>query len=301
MEFTLTKQLSVSNQLGEGILWDSLTESFWWADILGCKLYRYSPTADDLKSWTTPQRLCSFALLERATSTEPELLAAFADGIALYKPLTDEVEWLSDVEKHNPGSRLNDGRTDTQGRFWVGGVVEDEGQSNGQTALYQIDSNLTVTQRLTGLTISNGLCFSPDGNYLYHTDTPSRTIHRYRISDDGSLNEKYQFAKTDNGCMPDGSITDSYGNLYNAEWGGGKVRCYSPQGDVKRDISLPVSQVTCVAFGGSDLSLLAVTTAAVGVDEVGAGDLFIFTSHTTGVEQTRFKLGNCIDIKSGSN
>ncbi len=290
MKFRQIKQLPVANQLGEGILWDQPTESFWWVDILGSKLHRYILHNDHLQTWSTPTKLCCFALTNRATSDEPQLLAAFEDGLALYEPMKARVDWIVDIEKDNPGSRLNDGRTDPKGRFWVGGVVDNPDVSTAGTCLYQVNSDLTVEPRIQNLSISNGVCWSPDGAYLYHTDTPSQTIHRYTALCDGSLAEKTEFAKTEKGCMPDGSITDAAGNVYNAEWGGSKVRAYSPHGDVIVDIPLPVSQITCVAFGGRELSILAVTTAAVGVEDAGAGDLYLFESDCHGVIQPRFSL-----------
>ena len=52
---------------------------------------------------------------------------------------------------------------------------------------------------------------------------------------------------------PDGAVVDSEGYLWNARWGGSCVVRHAPDGSIDRVIEVPVSQVTCPAFGGPDL------------------------------------------------
>src|ERR1044071_1167738 len=110
----LLKALPVANALGEGVLWDNLSQAFYWTDILKRKLYGYQPHRDRLAQWDTPERLCSFGFIEG----EPEtLIAAFESGIALYRPENGAVGWLAKPESGITGTRFNDGRVDRQGRF----------------------------------------------------------------------------------------------------------------------------------------------------------------------------------------
>lgn len=284
MQAELIKQLPVANQLGEGVLWDEDTQAIWWVDILSSKLYRYELTADKLAHWDTPEPLCSFALEQGSD----RVLAAFSSGLAWYQPDTGSVEWIEKVEAQNPGTRLNDGKTDPSGNFWVGGAVESEETATGKSALYCFSASGELSQQLSDLSTSNGLCWSPCGKYLYHTDTPSQTIRRYVVNG-SQLGAGEDFATTEEGCFPDGSTTDAQGRMYNAEWGGSKVRCYNTDGSVDIDIKMTVSQPTCVAFGGDNLDLLLVTSAAVQTQgESGAGDLFIFKTDRKGMAQARF-------------
>ncbi len=284
MQAELIRQLPVANQLGEGIIWDAQTEALWWVDILGQSLFRYDIEADELSQWQTPEPLCSFALV----TGRQRLLAAFASGLAWYNPDAGTVDWLHKIEASNPASRLNDGKTDPSGRFWVGGVVEDTSASVSKTALYRLDADLTLHRMMSDIEISNGLCWSADGRRMYHTDTPTQTIRQFSNDAQGNLGSVIDFANTDEDCFPDGSTTDIQGRVYNAEWGGGKIRCYSSTGAVDADLIMPVKQPTCVAFGGANLDLLCVTSAAVGQNQKGAGDVFIYKTDRQGIEQPRF-------------
>jgi sugar lactone lactonase YvrE len=61
--------------------------------------------------------------------------------------------------------------------------------------------------------------------------------------------------------LPDGSTIDSDGCLWNAEWGSGCVRQYTPDGRLAREVAVPAKNPTCVVFGGAELSELFVTSA----------------------------------------
>jgi sugar lactone lactonase YvrE len=67
--------------------------------------------------------------------------------------------------------------------------------------------------------------------------------------------------------VPDGLVVDSEGCLWVAMWSGGEVRRYSPTGGLLATLPVPVSQPTCPAFGGPDLSDLYLTTAWQGLSE----------------------------------
>jgi len=111
----LVKTLAVENELGEGVIWDHATGKLWWTDIQQSQLYCYDPLSEELQQWSTPERLCCFAPRQSA----PGLIAAFASGFAFYQPENGGIEWLHKIESDNNGTRLNDGRTDRQGRFWA--------------------------------------------------------------------------------------------------------------------------------------------------------------------------------------
>ncbi|MFD2165033.1 SMP-30/gluconolactonase/LRE family protein [Thalassotalea euphylliae] len=278
MPLPLIKQLSVQNELGEGIQWHALSQSLWWTDIHNSKLYSYSPSADQISVFHMPDRVGCFAF----TPTKSVLIVAFAKGIARYHLETKEITWLSKPEQHNPGNRFNDGRVDRNGSFWAGTLVEDAKQSIENAKLYQLNQDLTYSPRLTNIQISNGLCFSPNGELVYHADSPTRSIYRYEITASGDLTAKTRLAITPEGVYPDGACIDVNGNLWSAQWGGGRVVQYSSTGEILSQVDIPVAQPSCVAIGGPNMDWLCVTSAREGLSQntleqqKSAGDVFIY-------------------------
>ena len=285
----LIESLKVKNTLGEGIIWDAASACVWWTDIDGSKLYRYQSEDKQLDHWTTPERLGSFALV----SDSEFLICGFASGFAYFNPHSGELQWLEKIEQNNPGTRLNDVRADRQGRFWAGSMVESGDRGAG--ALYCFDQQLQVASKVSGLTISNGLCWSPDSTVMYHTDTPSRRIHAYDFdAATGAIANQRCLVRTEKGCFPDGSSVDAEGYIWNAQLGASQVVRYSPEGEVDFVLPLPVSQPTCVAFGGPRLDRLFVTSATQGFDEQTlsaepeAGNVLVFQTNISGIADARF-------------
>lgn len=280
-----------ANLLGEGVQWNPDDGSFWWTDVQQKILYRYTLAEKHLAHWNLPDKLCCFAFAK----TDGRLLAAFAAGFAWFDLNTGAVEWIAQPEAGVEGNRSNDGRCDRQGRFWMGTVMEDPSVGPPSAGLYCLAPDFSVTCHLQGLSISNGLCWSPDGCSLYHTDSPSHRIYVYDFDPlTGTLANPRLFARTHAGVEPDGACVDTEGYVWSAQWGGGQVVRYSPAGDKDRMIDLPVSQPSCVAFGGEQLNLLAVTSARKGLSpealaqQPEAGSLFIYETPFTGLEESRF-------------
>ena len=293
---TLIEILKVGNELGEGVIWDAIGSAVWWTDIDGQVLYKYHPSDGSIVQWATPERLGSFARI----ADSDYLICAFESGFAYFDPLTSDLQWLHKIDSNNGNIRLNDGRADRQGRFWAGSMVEDKQQRGVEAeragALYCLDRRLKCVSKLAGLTISNGLCWSPDNTYLYHTDTPSRRINRYDFErSSGAISNQMTLLQTESGCFPDGSTIDAQGYLWNAQWGGSQVVRYSPNGSVDFVLPLPVSQPTCVAFGGAQLNLLFITSARQGLSaaalesEPDAGNVFVFETNVSGIQDPVFE------------
>lgn len=287
---TLVDMLKVENELGEGVIWDDAGAAVWWTDIEGCVLYRYQPLGKNLDQWALPERLGCFALVVNSD----QLICGFASGFAYYNPFSGAIQWLSKIEQNNKGTRLNDGRADRQGRFWAGSMVESGEQGAG--ALYCLDRQLQVSRRVSGLSISNGLCWSPDSSVMYHTDTPSRCIHRYDFdANSGAISNKAVLLRTEHGCFPDGSTVDANGYIWSAQWAASRVVRYTPEGEIDFILPLPVSQPTCAAFGGPDLNMLFITTSYQGMTSEAreaapeAGNLFVFQTDITGIADPLFR------------
>jgi sugar lactone lactonase YvrE len=282
----LITTINVGNTLGEGVFWDEQSHSIWWTDIEESTIFQYEVEALRLKSYPMPFRVGCFALIK----DDPRLIVAFDVGIGLYDLVSGEIEWLAKPESHLPNNRFNDGRVDRQGRFWAGTMVEHHSYAidslSSQVflgALYCIDHAARCHKILTDIGTSNSLCWSPDSKRIYHADSTKQQISRFDFgSEELTLTHPRQFARTEGHVFPDGSEVDCDGYLWNAQWGGGKIVRYTPDGEVDISLSLPVSNPTSVAFGGKNLDWLIITSAKHGLSkqqlslEPQAGDLFIY-------------------------
>jgi L-arabinonolactonase len=288
----LVDTVHVANTLGEGVLWDALGQRAWWTDIQERQLFRYDPILRVLERFELPERLGSFGLVEGSD----RIIAAFESGFAFYQPESGQLDWIERPGHDAPNVRFNDGRVDRHGRFWAGSMVEGGGAPSGK--LYCLASaapGASSAVCLTGIAISNSICFSPDGRQLYFADTPHRMILRYDLdATTGAISNPQVFARTPPGAFPDGSHVDAQGHLWNAHWGAGRVVRYAPDGSISGAIEVAASQVSCVAFGGTDLDLLFVTSARENLSraqlarEPQAGDLFVYQLNVKGLADARF-------------
>jgi L-arabinonolactonase len=290
----LSEIISVGNTLGEGVLWDPVGQRTWWSDIQERRLFRYDPRSRALETFGLPERLCSFGFIQGSD----KLIAAFESGFAYYHPESTQIQWVS-RPGHDAGNvRFNDGRIDRQGRFWAGSMVEGEGPAIGK--LYCLEGS-DVKVCLTGISISNSICFSPDGKHLYFADSPRRMILRYDIDPvSGTIDNRQIFAKTPKGAFPDGANIDAEGHLWSAHWGAGRVVRYAPDGSISAIVEIPTTQVTCVAFGGAALDLLFVTSAKEGMsaatlkEQPNAGDVFVYKVNVEGLPDARFAMESSV-------
>ena len=287
----LLEVFPVGNFLGEGILWQHQTQMLWWTDIQARRLYRYDWQTKSLRHYATPERVGSFGFV----ANSDRLIVAFESGIALYHPETQHIHWLGKPEAEKPHVRFNDGRVDRQGRFWAGTMVEGD-HPDISAGLYCVDAHGCIHQRKQGIRISNSLCFSTDGHHAYFADSPRFRIRKYALTQPtGELSEETCFATLPDGVHPDGATVDCEDHVWNAQWGAGKVVRYNASGSPSTVIQLPVSQPTCITFGGPDLDLLFVTSASVGLSpaqlatEPEAGAVFVFKTPFRGLPEQHYR------------
>jgi L-arabinonolactonase len=185
---------------------------------------------------------------------------------------------------------MNDGRVDRTGCFWAGSMAEHKGNPRG--SLWRYDGDRAATPFLRDIRIPNSLCWNLNGSAMYFTDTPRQLIWRFAFEAGiGPVGEPEIFATTSGPAYPDGSCIDAEDHLWNAQWGGSEIVRYRADGSVERRVPLPVSQPSCVAFGGAGLSTLFVTSARVGLSsqqlakEPLAGSLLAYDMDVCGVPE----------------
>ena len=145
---------------------------------------------------------------------------------------------------------MNDGACDPQGRFWAGTLADDHHPGGG--ALYRLDRNGRTEQVLDGMTIPNGVGWSPDGQTMYLVDSGPRVVHAFGFDPErGSISAgRTLITVAEDVGSPDGMTVDAAGDLWVAIYGGGQVRRFSPDGVLIEVLTVPARQSTCCAFAG---------------------------------------------------
>lgn len=201
-----------------------------------------------------------------------------------------------EVETKRPTTRLNDGRCDRQGRFWVGTM--DNGLSQPLGSLYRVDPSGVVTKAAEGFIVSNSLAMSPDGKTLYFSDTRKHLLWAFDLDvDSGHIsNRRVFFDHSADKSRPDGACVDADGCVWNAMFAGHRIVRYSPTGKIDRSIELPVTNPTCLCFGGPDYSTLYVTSATKMIspealaNETLAGAVLALNVGVKGLPEVTFKV-----------
>ena len=251
--------------LSEGPRWDAEREELLWVDIVGSCLHR--------------ARLDAGGLLDVVASIQfDRMVGAVAPAVGggyvlaagtgfLFADASGTVIELAQPESGRVDVRMNDGACDPQGRFWAGTMAHDE--SPGSGVLYRLELDGTCTTVLPGLTISNGIGWSPDGAVMYLSDSGTGSIDRFDFDPaTGSIGGRRAIVQiTEPGVAPDGLTVDEDGDLWVALWGGAALRRYSPDGSLVAVLPVPVDRPTSCAFGGPDRATLFITTARHGLDE----------------------------------
>ncbi|MFZ0090917.1 MAG: SMP-30/gluconolactonase/LRE family protein [Solirubrobacteraceae bacterium] len=250
--------------LSEGPRWDADQEELLWVDIVGSRLHRARLGADRLLDEVAPLQFDRFVGAAAPAQGGGYVLAA-GTGFLLASA-AGEVRELAQPEAGRSDVRMNDGACDPQGRFWAGTMAFDE--SPGAGVLYRLELDGRCTTVLEGLTISNGIGWSPDGAEMYLADSGTRTIDRFDFDAvTGDIDGRRTIvAITEPGIAPDGLTVDERGNIWVALYDGAALRCYSPEGSLLATVPIPVDRPTSCAFGGPGWETLFVTTARHGLD-----------------------------------
>ncbi len=256
-------------QLGEGPLWHPIRQQLFWFDILGRRLHTKA------EHWQFDTYVSAAGWID-----DTSLLIATDTALRHFDLTTGDHYVLTPLEADNPFTRSNDGRADPQGGFWIGTMGIDAEDDAG--AIYRYYRG-ELRQLFAPITISNAICFSPDGTTAYFTDTPTQKIMRVTLDAEGwpKNDPQVHIDLTGTDFRPDGAVVDASGNLWNAQWGVGRIAGYNPQGAFIESYSFAAAQTSCPAFGGSDLTTLYCTSAAVGVKGPEQGKTFAV--------QTRYK------------
>jgi len=277
------------DQLGETPLWCDRTQKLWWLDIEKPKLQSFAPDMCQYDSLPMPGTY----LGSHALTNSGEHLVASDLELLFLNSKTRETKPFVQVEA-DFDNRLNDGRVDCRGRLWIGTMDNQLKRPSG--SLYRVDPDGNVAKFLEGITVCNGIAFSPDNDKFYLSDTRRFQTWVFDLDvDDGALSNQRIFADySGTGDRPDGACVDVDGCLWNAFFAGSRIVRYRPDGIIDGTITLPVSNPTCICFGGRDLKTLYISTASkfLSVDQLRfeplAGSLLAIDGIGQGLPEHRF-------------
>ncbi|MDL2338456.1 MAG: SMP-30/gluconolactonase/LRE family protein [Pseudomonadota bacterium] len=259
--------VAIPSLLGESPVWHPREQVLYYCDIPGRRLNRFDANTGSLSHWSFDTEVASCAPM-----LDGGLLLAARDGLWRFDPATGARTELAAPPYDLRTERFNDGKCDPQGRFWVGTLYEP--RDAALAGLYQFHRG-DLTKRADGITVSNGLAWSPNGRTMYWSDTKAHAIYAFDYDGaSGTLSGRrlfFQFpikrtgqSLEEYGGRPDGAAVDVDGNYWVAMFEGQRVLCLSPSGVVLREVRLPVRCPTMPCFGGADLKTLYITTARHG-------------------------------------
>lgn len=247
--------------VGESPVYDIDTQRLYWVDVRDTPAI-HALTLDDgtARSWPMAEDVGSIVLAGR-----DRLLVGLRSGFAFFDCASGSLTPLVDPEPALPRNRLNDGKCDARGRFWCASMNPESGIAEG--SLYVLDKDLTCRHVLDDWLTPNGITWSLDGATMFIADTRRGYISAFAFDvDSGTLGERRVFA--DLGAFPggpDGATVDREGYLWSAQFDGGCLIRYAPDGTMDRVVRLPVSKPTSCTFGGAGYRQLFVTTATRGM------------------------------------
>jgi sugar lactone lactonase YvrE len=233
---------------GEGPVWDART-----GELVSVDMHRGDLLLVDRSGEVRRRHVADLVAALRPRESGGWVLGvrrgfAFLDGSGTDSGTTPLGELWDD-----PDVRMNDGGCDPDGAFWCGSMGPD-----GRAALHRLDVDGTTSVALTGLTVSNGLAWTPDGSRAHYVDSATGRVDVLR-TEGGRVVERAPFVEVDG--TPDGLTIDAEGGVWVALFGGGAVHRYAPDGSLDAVVEVPASHPTSCAFGGPELDELWITTS----------------------------------------
>ena len=251
--------IASENILGECPLWHPEARALFWVDVHGKQLQRYDWQTGAIERHELPEYIGSFSFVAGDSSA---VILALEQGFMRYDLHSRSGEWINRPNEGRPHLRFNEGKCDQRGRFWAG-TMADAQPREAEGVLYSLTPDGEVTAAFAEIFCPNCLVWTADSRQMFFADTPRQQILRYPFDlDSGTVGKGELFVDTrGHPGQPDGGALDSDGCLWNAEWGGGRLVRYTPDGRLDRVIELPTTQTTSCAFAGDQLDVLVITTA----------------------------------------
>ncbi len=237
----------------EGPLWHPIEQRLYWTDIPTGRLFRYDYATQTHEQIYSEESVGGFTIQE-----DGSLLLFKARG-AIERWQEGKITTIIPEIPDERETRFNDVIADPAGRVFCGTMPT----PNRGGRLYRLDTDGSLTKILDGISVPNGMGFTPDRTQLYFTESDKRQIYLFDYDQkSGTLSNQRVHITTPVGQgVPDGLAVDAEGYIWSARWGGGHLFRYAPDGTEVKRIPFPAKNVTSVTFGGPDYTDIYVTTA----------------------------------------
>lgn len=268
---------------GEGPVWYPDWGGLKWVDMLAGDVLSLLPDGG-VSRWTSGNPIVA-AIRPRESGG---MVLGVERGFAL-ADTSGEITLLPTLWPQGK-LRMNEGACDPAGNFWCGSMAYD--REAGAASLWRLQPDGAAQEMITDLTISNGLCWSPDGQSAWYNDTETYTISVFDWSPESGLFNRRVFVDLrEEQVRPDGLTIDAEGGVWIGLSNGAAVRRYDAAGKLSEVIELPVTKATACTFGGENLDQLFITTSREGLDdhqEPAAGSLFLAEPGVSGLPTRTF-------------
>jgi L-arabinonolactonase len=283
MKYYVEHVLSLNNGLGESPLWHVSEQALYWINHPDAQFFKFIPATGDYEIFQLEDKPGCMAFQETG-----ELIMATTKGLGIWKG--GQLHYLKNAA-YNPPARFNDGAVDWQGRFWAGTASD-----TFTNHLYRLDHDGGVQIMESGVSISNGIGWSPDSKTMYYSDSGGAGIvYAYDFDPaTGAIDNRRTFLPpTGTSAVADGLTVDSEGCIWTAYWDGWKIARYDPGGQLMAEIKMPVQRPTSCMFGGPALDELYITSASIDIDKNEqplSGDLFKIKTDVKGLPEPIAKI-----------
>jgi gluconolactonase len=254
---TAVRRIADGFQFTEGPVWLDNGHFLLFSDIPADTIYRWSE-GQGAEVWRHPSRQAN------GNTADPEGRLITCEHGSRSVTRTEDDGAVTALASTYQGRKLNspnDIVVARDGAIWFTDPpygIEPEQAEQPANYVFRLDPSAAEPVPVADdFSRPNGLCFSPDEQFLYIADSDHALHHirRFRVAPDGSLSGGEVFAAIDPGA-PDGMRVDQAGRLYTSAADG--IHVFSPDAQLLGKLAVPESPSNC-AFGGPHHSTLFIT------------------------------------------
>ncbi len=276
------------NILGEGTLWIKEQNSIYFVDIKRKKILSLNIKNKKKKIIKLNKEIGFLAHIKKNI-----FILGLQGELRITNLQSNKVIKSIKIENDLKLNRINDGKTDPEGKLWFG-TMDNLERNIENGSLYCLDNNLNLTKVDSKYIITNGPAFINSQNF-YHTDSRKKTIYKIKINKKLKIIKKTVFKKfTKKMGSPDGMTLDNKNNLWVCHFNGACISVFNKKAKKIHQINLPAKNITNCTFGGKNNTELFVTSARKSMNKEDlkkyeySGSLFYLKTNTKGKISKKF-------------